>query len=150
MLFWIIQGLVFPKVRLGLIILENMDTNKIILQMLLLNMQNVNFSMLLYTMLIKHTGQEEPFLTHCLILTKFSKLFKSYDYNGFFSGRRHYKLFHVIFGYLKLSLLKSLFICLFTLGSFWNFLEPFEKCRRIWIWIWNWNWIWVKFKSSLD
>ena len=79
MLFWIIQGLVFPKVRLGLIILENMDTNKIILQMLLLNMQNVNFSMLLYTMLIKHTGQEEPsFLTHCLILTKFSNLFKFY------------------------------------------------------------------------
>ena len=36
MLFWIIQGLVFPKVRLGLIILENMDTNKMILQMLLL------------------------------------------------------------------------------------------------------------------
>ena len=52
--------------------------------MLLLNMQNVNFSMLLYTMLIKHTGLEEPFLTHCLILTKFSKLFKSYDYNVFF------------------------------------------------------------------
>ena len=35
MLFWIIQGLVFPKVRLGLIILENMDTNKMLLQVLI-------------------------------------------------------------------------------------------------------------------
>ena len=31
--------------------------------------------------------------------------------------------FHTIFVYLELSLLKSLFICLFTFGSFWKLLK---------------------------
>ena len=35
--------------------------------------------------------------------------------------------FHAIFGYLELSLLKSLFICLFTFGSFWKLLKKAGK-----------------------